>query len=78
MFGRLALAYLEKVGEIVADITVNKEQFTAVFNETITSLYIFAKSFVIDFCGLTFTLWDVFIAGMVLGVFAVIYWMLAE
>lgn len=60
------------------DIVVKYEEFASVVREVFNTVYVFGKSFVIEFCGLTFDLWDVFIAGLVLGVIALVYWGFAD
>lgn len=57
----------------MADIVVNYEEFGEVVREVCDTIYHFGKSFVIDFCGFQFDLWDAFIGGLVLGVIAMIY-----
>ena len=54
----------------MADIVVDKETFTSVFKDVVNGIVGFGKSITIDFCGVQFDLWDVFIAGLVLGVIA--------
>lgn len=60
------------------DIVVKYEEFGRVVKEVCDTIYRFGKSFVVDFCGFRFDLWDLFIGGLVLGVIAMIYWTFRE
>lgn len=52
------------------DIVIETEAMTKAFKEVVQSIYNFGNDIVIEFCGLTFCLWDMFIAVLVVGLLA--------
>lgn len=60
------------------DIVIDKAGFSEVLREVIGAIYSFANSIVIDFCGVTFDLWDVFMAGLILALIGLVWWAIAE
>lgn len=54
----------------MADIIIDKETFESVVRDVVNCIVGFGKSVSVDFCGLRFDLWDVFLGGLVLGVIA--------